>query len=70
MKSDLTTKLLLILIAMLISWDIWRPTPASAGGTRISVIKVRPSGTPVQLDGYTVVGFSCVSSEECMIASR
>ncbi|HUA84827.1 MAG TPA: hypothetical protein VMB85_13270 [Bryobacteraceae bacterium] len=70
MKSDLTTKLLLVMIAALLLWNLYRPLPARAGGARVTVIKIRPSATPVQLDGYQIVGFSCVSSEECMIASR
>ena len=70
MKPGSILTVLLAVIAGLLVLDIWKPTPVQAGGARVVVTKVKPSDTPVKLSGYQVVGFSCVSSDECMIAVR
>jgi hypothetical protein len=69
--------LLAVVAVLLLANLVWRPVEVKAGGGKtVYVQKLKKGEGTVEVQGETVVGFSCVvkgpvaSDSECFVASR
>jgi hypothetical protein len=69
MRSDRLQLLMVAVCLALLILQFKRPAKVRAGGTTVVATKIKP-GDRVELEGYSVVGFSCISSTECIVLSR